>query len=121
VNAGESGSGWCKSAARASASVAVEDRRAASGNASSAALRPPRSGGSQKAERTLRLAEWDGVEKRPLQRAEEVGEQQVDAVEHEQRGGEARVRHGDVEGRGRSVFAKSKTDLHKCQASSGIC
>jgi len=72
-------------------------------------------------ERTLRLAERDGAEQRPLQRAEEVGEQQVEAVEHEQRGGEARVRHGDVEGRGRSVFAKSRTDLHKCQASLGIC
>ena len=84
----------------------------------------------------LRLAEWDGAEQHPLQRAKKVGE-------HEQRGGEARVRHGDVEGeegvvdlgvfrsrvgvavargsRGRLVFAKSRTDLHKCQASSGIC
>ena len=53
------------------------------------------------------------------------------------------MRHGDVEGeegvldlggfrsrvgvtvargsRGRSVFAKSRTELHKCQASLGIC
>ena len=52
---------------------------------------------------------------------EEVGEQQVEDVEHEQCGGEARVRHGNVEGRGRSVFAKSRTDLHKCQASPEIC
>jgi hypothetical protein len=48
-------------------------------------------------------------------------EQQVEVLEHEQRGGEARMRYGDVEGRGRSVFAKSRTDLHKCQVSSEIC
>ena len=72
-------------------------------------------------DRALRLAERDGAEQHSLQRAEEVGEQQVEAVEHEQRGGEARVRYGDVEGRGRLVFAKSQTDLHKCQAFCGIC
>ena len=33
----------------------------------------------------------------------------------------AGVRHDDVEGRGRSVFAKLRADLHKCQASPGIC
>ena len=47
--------------------------------------------------------------------------EQIEAVEHEQRGGEARVRHDDVEGRGRSVFAKSQIDLHKCQTFSRIC
>jgi len=89
----------------------------------------------------LRLAERDRAEQRPLQQAEEVGEQQVEAVEHEHCGGEARVRHGNVEegvvdwggfrsrvgvavahgSHGRSVFAKSQMDLHKCQASSEIC
>ena len=53
-------------------------------------------------ERALRLAERDRAEQRPLRRAEEVGEQQVEAVEHEQRDGKAHVRHGNVEGgRGR--------------------
>ena len=47
--------------------------------------------------------------------------EQIEAVEHEQRGGEARVRHDDVEGRGRSVFDKSRMGLHKCQATPRIC
>ena len=51
----------CYSMARVSASVAVEDRSAASSNASSAALRPSRSGGSQKATSACRVS-WSGTE-----------------------------------------------------------
>jgi len=69
-------------------------------------------------ERSACVSERGG---RGLERGERQRKQQVEAVEHEQRGGEARVHHGDVERRARLVFAKSRTDLHKCQASPRIC
>jgi hypothetical protein len=112
-NAGESGSGQCRSAAprvgeRGSRGPERGERQREQCGAEAATER----GLPEGDERTLRLTEQDGAAKRPLQRA---------AVEHEQRSGEAHVHHDDIEGRDILVFAKSRTDLHKYQASPKIC
>lgn len=51
----------------------------------------------------LDLAERDGAEKSPLERADEVVEKAVEAVEEEEGEGEAGVGHRDVEGEARLV------------------
>lgn len=59
--------------------------------------------GPEGEKRRLDLAERDGAEKSPLERADEAVEESVEAVEEEEGECEARVGHRDVEGEARLI------------------